>query len=127
MAESYRVLNIRKHVEGRKASNLGECHCNACTLLPLLDAATERVREIDTLVREVAEGGECERRASAFRGACGRDGQPVEGWCFVCRAKALVEWTHINPEAGLEDILEDILEGYWTARRPRRWWQFWRR
>jgi len=41
------------------------------------------------LVRGIAQET-CLRAATAFRGECGRDGQPQEGWCHVCRAKALV-------------------------------------
>jgi hypothetical protein len=49
--------------------------------------ARDRYRNI---VLEIAKDGRCLMEAIAFRGECGRDGQPQEGWCFICRAKAIV-------------------------------------
>ena len=52
MSESYRVLNIRKHVDGRAGSALGPCKCNACVLLPLYDSAEQRLREATGLLED---------------------------------------------------------------------------
>jgi len=41
-------------------------------------------------VRDIAKEI-CLHASFAFRGECGRDGQPQEDWCFVCRAKDLLK------------------------------------
>lgn len=43
------------------------------------DRYRDLVYEVATLI--------CQRADTTFRGECGRDGQPKEGWCVVCRAK----------------------------------------
>lgn len=49
-----------------------------------------KIRHLRFLVHLVAEEP-CMRQTTEFRGECGRDGQPQEGWCAVCRCKAEME------------------------------------